>query len=350
MANPTVRVLTLLELLQAHRHMSGRELAERLGVDRRTLRRYIQALEELGIPVTTERGRHGGYRLMPGFKLPPLMFNSEEALAVSLGLLAAQGLGIAEAAPALETARAKLERVMPARLKQQAQALSESARLELPAARAPGDERLLILFATATQARQRVRLDYRDDREQHTRRVLNPFGLVFRGGRWYVSGWCHLRRDLRSFRLDRITEATPLEASFERPVDFDPAEHLTKSMASLPRATAVSVRLHTDLAHAVAELGRSIGVFTPDENAVLLHARTDSLTWFSRQLAHQPFDFDVIEPPALRDALSQQAARLNRLATKNDRTSVENDYAGSTKGSNTNNKTPGDPPCSFPPT
>lgn len=319
MANPTVRVLTLLELLQAHRHMSGRELAERLDVDRRTLRRYIQALEDLGIPVTTERGRHGGYRLMPGFKLPPLMLTSEEALAVSLGLLAAQGLGIAETAPALETARAKLERVMPARLKQQAQALSESTRLELPSARAPGDERLLILFATATQARQRVRLDYRDDRQQHSRRMLNPYGLIFRGGRWYVSGWCHLRRDLRSFRLDRIIEATPLDASFERPVDFDPAGHLASSIASLPRATAVSVRFHTELANIVAELGRNIGVFTPDGNAVMLHARTDSLAWFARQLAHQPYDFEILAPPELCDALAQQADRLQRLAVQTGR-------------------------------
>ncbi|EPC03066.1 transcriptional regulator [Litchfieldella anticariensis FP35 = DSM 16096] len=316
MANPTVRVLTLLELLQTHRHMSGRELAERLDIDRRTLRRYIQALEELGIPVTTERGRHGGYRLMPGFKLPPLMLTSEEALAVSLGLLAIRGLGIAETAPAQETARAKLERVMSAKLKRQAHALSESARLELPSARAPGDERLLILFATATQARQRVRLDYCDDREQHTRRVLNPYGLVFRGGRWYVSGWCHLRRDLRSFRLDRIAEATLLEASFERPVDFDPAEHLHRSIASLPRASAVSVRLHTDLAHAVEELGHNIGVFTPDGSEVMLHAHTDSLAWFARQLARQPFDFEILDPPGLRDALSEQATRLQRLAER----------------------------------
>ncbi|SDL83588.1 transcriptional regulator [Franzmannia pantelleriensis] len=316
MANPAVHVLTLLELLQTHRHMSGRELAVRLGVDRRTLRRYIQALEELGIPVTAERGRHGGYRLMPGFKLPPLMFSSEEALAISLGLLAAQELGVADVAPALETARTKLERTMPARLKQQAQALSESARLELPSAQAPGDERLLILFATASQARQRVRLAYQDDRAQHSDRVLNPYGLVYREGRWYVSGWCHLRRDLRSFRLDRITEATLLEASFERPADFDAAEHLANSITSLPRAIAVSVRLHTDLAHAVEELGRHIGVFTPDENGVMLYARTDSLSWFARQLAHQPFDFEILAPLELRAALSAQAERLHRLASR----------------------------------
>lgn len=314
MANPTSRVLALLELLQTHRHLSGGDLANRLGVDRRTLRRYIHTLEELGIPVTTERGRHGGYRLMPGFKLPPMMFTGEEALAVSLGLLAAQGLRVTEASPAAESARAKLERVMPADLKQRAQALRESTRLELPPARAPSDERLLGLLATAIQVRQRVRLDYRDDRDRSTRRVLNPYGLVYRGGRWYVSGWCHLRRDLRSFRLDRIGEAVPLDATFDRPADFDPAEHLTRSIASLPRASAVELRLHTDLATAAAELGRNIGMLSPVEGGVALHARTDSLAWFARQLARLPFDFEVIQPAALRDELRHQAARLQRLA------------------------------------
>ncbi|MBF8221864.1 helix-turn-helix transcriptional regulator [Halomonas sp. 328] len=314
MLNPTARVLALLELLQTHRHLSGGELAERLGVDRRTLRRYIRTLEELGIPVTTERGRHGGYRLMPGFKLPPLMLSSEEALAVSLGLLAAEALGMAETTPALDTARAKLERVLPADLRQQAQALSENARLTLPAARTPGDERLLGLFATATQARRRVRLDYEDDRGQASRRVLNPYGLVFHGGHWYVSGWCHLRRDLRSFRLDRIGEATPLAAGFDRPREFDAAAHLARSLATLPRAIAVELWLDTDLERAVAELGPHIGLLTPAERGVVLHGRTDSLAWFARQLIRLPFDFRVVEPTALRDELSRQAARLQRLA------------------------------------
>lgn len=316
MRNPTTRVLALLELLQTHRHMSGGELASRLGVDRRTLRRYVQALEELGIPVTTERGRHGGYRLMPGFKLPPMMFSAEEALALSLGLLAARNLGVPEAAPAVESARAKLERVMPAELRHRVRALDESARLALPPPRAASDERLLGLLATATRERQRVRLDYGDERGQSTRRVLNPYGLVYHGGHWYVSGWCHLRRDLRSFRLDRIGEATPLAASFDRPTAFDAADHLTRGLATLPRAIAVELRLATDLETAVAELGSHIGLLMPaeDGNGVTLHGRTDSLSWYARQLIRLPFDFRVVEPAALRDELRRQAERLRRLA------------------------------------
>ena len=114
MYSPTTRVLTVLELLQTHGKLSGPELANRLGVDGRTLRRYIGKLEDLGIPVTAERGRYGSYSLIRGFKLPPMMFTEDEAMALSVGLLAARQLGLAEAALAVESAQAKLERVMPA--------------------------------------------------------------------------------------------------------------------------------------------------------------------------------------------------------------------------------------------
>src|SRR6185503_18786909 len=112
MSQPTTRVLAVLELLQSHGQLSGAELARRLEVDRRTLRRYIATLEEMGIPITTEQGRYGGYRLVPGFKLPPMMFTEDEAQAISLGLLAARGLGLADAAPAIESVQAKLDRVL----------------------------------------------------------------------------------------------------------------------------------------------------------------------------------------------------------------------------------------------
>jgi predicted DNA-binding transcriptional regulator YafY len=110
MYGPTTRALTVLELLQTHRRMSGAELARRLAVDGRTVRRYIVMLEEIGIPIATERGRHGAYTLVAGYKLPPLMFSEDEALALSMGLLAARGLGLTEAATAVESAQAKLER------------------------------------------------------------------------------------------------------------------------------------------------------------------------------------------------------------------------------------------------
>src|SRR6185437_11343430 len=123
MPRPASRVLAVLELLQARGTVGGAAMAERLGVDRRTLRRYVATLEEMGIPVVAQRGRDGGYSLVPGFKLPPLMFSEDETLALSLGLLAARSLGLADAAPAVASAQAKLERVMPAALKERARAV-----------------------------------------------------------------------------------------------------------------------------------------------------------------------------------------------------------------------------------
>src|SRR5471030_1519892 len=131
MYHPTTRVLAVLELLQTHGRLSGADLASRLGVDGRTLRRYIVMLEDIGIPITAERGRYGGYALMPGFKLPPMMFTDDEALALSLGLLAARGLGLAEAAPAVASAQAKLARIMPEGLRRRVGAIDETVRLDL---------------------------------------------------------------------------------------------------------------------------------------------------------------------------------------------------------------------------
>ncbi|HEX6927906.1 MAG TPA: HTH domain-containing protein, partial [Gammaproteobacteria bacterium] len=148
MARPTTRVLALLELLQTHGRMSGAELARHLEVDGRTLRRYITTLEDIGIPITAERGRHGGYLLVAGFKLPPLMFTADETLAVSLGLLAARSLGLAEAAPAIASVQAKLERVMPANLKTRVRAASETTTLDLSAG-VPARDNMALMALTA---------------------------------------------------------------------------------------------------------------------------------------------------------------------------------------------------------
>lgn len=314
MASPATRVLALLELLQSHGQLSGRELAQRLEVDGRTLRRYIRHLEDLGIPVTTERGRHGGYRLVAGFKLPPLMFSAEEAQAIALGLLAVRGLGLAETAAAGASAQAKLERVMPANLQQRVRALSESATLDLPRSRAASDNGLLPALADAAQARQRVRLSYRSEQGETSLREVDPYGLVYRWGLWYLGGLCHLRQGLRSFRLDRIQALQTLDSHFERPAEFNAADHLNTSIANLPRAFPIEVQLHTDLHSATLELGRSVGMLVPHQDGVRLNARTDSLVWFARQLARLPFDFEICHPQELRSAVREQAQRLLRLA------------------------------------
>lgn len=313
MARPTTRILALLELLQARGRLSGPELAQRLEVDERTLRRHIRALEDLGVPVTAERGRHGGYSLVSGFKLPPMMFNNDEALALSLGLVAARGLGLEQAAPAVEGLQAKLGRVMPQALQQQLQALAGTVTLDLPDARERAGHAALLQLAAAAQARQRIWLRYRREPDDSSEREFDAYGLVYRSGRWYVSGWCHLRGGLRSFRLDRIEALAPRTARFERPADFDAAAHLKQSIVALPRALDVDVLLHAPLEQVAAELGGALGMLLPEGGHTRLHTQTDAPDWFAQQLLRLPFDAEVRQPVVLREALAERGRRLLAL-------------------------------------
>ncbi|MGE5625218.1 MAG: helix-turn-helix transcriptional regulator [Bacillota bacterium] len=310
MAHPTTRVLAVLELLQAHGRMSGAELARRLEVDGRTLRRYISALEDLGVPITSERGRYGAYMLVAGFKLPPMMFTDDEALALSVGLLAARSLGLAEADSAVASAQAKLERVMPVKLKNRVRAVDETVTLDLTRGTPPGDNLVLAVLSTAAQSGRRVHMHYRSSKGEASERDFDPYGLVYRHGCWYVSGHCHLRQGLRSFRLDRVADVSMLEAGFTRPEDFDAAAHLDFSIATLPRSIPVEVLLRTDLKAAMLELGENIGLFEPCEEGVLFRTRTDGIDWMARQLARLPFEFEIRSPLELRDALQAHLKRL----------------------------------------
>ena len=313
MYHPTTRVLAVLELLQTHGRLSGAEMSSRLGVDARTLRRYIVTLEEIGIPITTERGRHGGYALMAGFKLPPMMFTDDEALALSVGLLAARSLGFAEAAPAVASAQAKLERIMPANLKQRVRAVDETVRLDMVRTVAPADNGALVTLSSAALVQQRVHMHYRAPDGKDTEREFDAYGLAFRSGCWYVIGMCHLRGGMRSFRLDRIVKVEPRPASFARPAHFDALEHLRMSMASMPRAHQVEVLLKTDLKTASTHFFDAIGLFEQLPEGVLLRSQTDHLDWFARHLASVPFEFEVRTPDSLRDGVVRVAERLLRL-------------------------------------
>ena len=217
MGNPTTRVLALLELLQTHGRMSGTALARMLEVDQRTLRRYIQVLESLGIPVLAQRGRDGGYCLMPGYKLGPMMFTHDEALALALGLTAARSLGLGTAAPAGAVALSKLERMMPEHLRRPMRAVSQTVTLDMARASASGHPAMLATLSLAAQNPQRVHLGYQSEQEVTTQRDVDPYGLAYLNGRWYLVAYCHLRQDTRSFRLDRIRDAALLPVSFGRP-------------------------------------------------------------------------------------------------------------------------------------
>jgi predicted DNA-binding transcriptional regulator YafY len=316
MPHPASRVLAVLELLQSRGRISGPELAQRINVDVRTLRRYIVLLEELGIPITTERGRHGAYMLVAGFKLPPMMFTDAEALALSMGLLAARSLGLHAGESALASAQAKLERVMPDSLKRRLRAVETTVSIESPGVPAAhADTPALMLLTHAAHAAERLHLHYRSAQGEESRRDFDTYGLGFRGGAWYAVGFCHLRRGVRGFRVDRILEAQPLPVRFRQPKGFDVLEWLTRTIATLPRAHRVEVLLHADPAKAREAFSPAIGLFETASNGVLLRVRTDDLAWFARQLARVPFEFEVRTPHRLRREILAHAARLQKLAT-----------------------------------
>lgn len=314
MAQPTTRVLAVLELLQSHGRMSGPELARLVGVDVRTLRRYIVTLEDLGIPLTAERGRHGAYMLVAGFKLPPMMFTNDEAVALSVGMVAARGLGLAEAAPAVESAHAKLARVMPDRLKRHVRAIADTVKVDLlPATSTPDSNAALIALTGAAQAERRVSMNYESAQGVRTEREFDPYGLAYRAGAWYAVGMCHLRHGLRTFRLDRVGDVSVLDRTFRRPAGFDPLDQLLRGIATIPYAHAIVVLLHTDLQSARRAFSLGFGLLEPVGGSVLLRTSADDLAWFARQLAGLPFDFEIHAPVHLRTELRICAARLHAM-------------------------------------
>jgi predicted DNA-binding transcriptional regulator YafY len=313
MDSPTARALALLELLQSHDALSGTELARRLEVDGRTLRRYITKLKELGIPVESERGRYGVYRLAAGFKLPPVMFTDEEALAVSVALTFAGSKGLIGGLQGAESALGKLDRVTPKALRTRLRALNKTMQLERRAESPPIPGQALLDLSAATNDRQRVHMQYLAANNDLTERAFDCYGLSWREGFWYALGHCHLRKDLRSFRVDRVTAITARKEHFVPPMNFDAVRHLALGMASIPRRHSVTVRLKTDMATAREALFDAIGLFTPAEKYVTLYSQVDDLDWYARQLARLPFDFEVVEPVALRKAVKLLAARLLRL-------------------------------------
>ncbi|MEU4828748.1 YafY family protein [Actinomadura sp. NPDC023710] len=314
-SHPTTRVLAMLELLQANPRMGGAELARRLGVDERTVRRYAARLDDLGVPVVAERGRYGGYRLMPGYKLPPLMLTDDEATAVVLGLLAGRRVGLP--GQATESALAKVQRVLPAALRDRVQALRDTLGFTLAARdSAAPDTGAVLTLAAAAREQRRVRIRYRSWQGAETERDLDPYGLVFHSGRWYVTGHDHRSGEIRTFRVDRVAAAEPGTARFEIPDDVDPVQHVTRSLARVPYAHEVEVLLETTLAEARRRIPATTATLTEAAGGVVMTTRAERLDGMARMLAGVGFPFVIRRPEELRghvrdlaQALREQAAR-----------------------------------------
>ncbi|GGL93097.1 transcriptional regulator [Streptomyces fumigatiscleroticus] len=317
MSRPLTRVLTLLELLQSNAGLSGAELAGRLDTDVRTVRRYIAHLRELGIPVEAERGRHGGYRLARGYRMPPLVLTNDEALAVVLGLLAAERLGMGTAAPASAGALAKVERVLPHALREPLAAMRDTLSFTAAAVigQAPGTGVLLAL-AQASRARTTVGISHRSWRQEHTERDIDPYGVIFHAGRWYAVGHDHLRDSLRTFRIDRIATVTPRPRRFTPPDGFDPVAHLTSTLAQGAYRWQVEVTIEGPLEAIARRLPRSAVTLTAGPSGVLMRAQAERLDGMAHLLASLEWPFVIHHPDELRKALKDLADRLTAAARR----------------------------------
>ncbi len=318
MYHPTTRVLAVLEMLQAHGRMTGAEMAGRLEVNIRTLRRYVTMLQDLGIPIVAERGRNGAYELTSGFKLPPMMFTNDEAHALALGLVAARGLGIADAASAVESAQAKLERVLPLELKGRVRALSETITLDVEGTGNGTSNKVMALLSRAAQSGHRVRMRYGARGGAETVREFDAYGLARHAKQWYVVGMCHLRKDVRSFRVDRIRGVELLDARFVRPEDFDVRGHVVRGIATMPREFGFEVLLKTDMETARRQVFEVLGALEECEGGVLLRGSATELDWLACELARFTFPFEIRSPHSLRAALRERARELIEIAGETD--------------------------------
>jgi predicted DNA-binding transcriptional regulator YafY len=311
-------VLALLELLQSGGTHTVSSLAARLDVDERTLRRYARHLTDLGIPIESRRGRYGGYRLTAGYKLPPLMLTDDEAVAVVLGLVAGRRTGlVASAAAAADSASAKVRRVLPAELARRLDALSTAADFTAPewTAKPPGTTVLLAL-ADAARRRRPVTITYTSWRGSSSERRVEPYGLVFHSGRWYVTGLDSLRGEVRTFRLDRVAAAAPAPGTFEVPAEFDPVSRVLSGLADVRYPHEVSVLLQTTVAEVRAKLPATVATVTETADGVRLLLRANHLDWAAAVLAWLGCAFEIEYPDELRAEVRTLADRLSTCATR----------------------------------
>ena len=316
MLTPTARLLELLELLQAQPLLTGREISDRLEIDPRTVRRYVEALQQLGIPVEGQRGVGGGYRIRPGYRLPPLMLTDDEAVAVALGVQAAGRLGLSGSAEAAEGALVKIHRVLPDGLRRRVEALEATLDFTSRARRtAPVRGDTVLLLADLIRRRRRVRGTYRAFSGEETRRELSPHGLVVHSGRWYLAAHDHLRDDLRTFRVDRMRRLRAIsDAAVDAPEGFDAVAYVSTSLARVPWRWEVEVLLELPVDEAVRRVPPTLAELVDEDGATVLRMRVGSLDWMATILAGLGCGFSIRRPEELRASVRELAERLARSA------------------------------------
>ncbi|MFH9735196.1 helix-turn-helix transcriptional regulator [Streptomyces sp. NPDC017260] len=323
MLETSARLLRLLSLLQAHREWSGPDLADRLGVSPRTVRRDVDRLRELGYPVNASPGTGGGYQLGAGAELPPLLLDDEEAVAVAVGLRTAAGQGIEGIGETSVRALAKLEQVLPSRLRRRVGALNA---FTVPMLRGPQssavDPGVLTELANLCRDGERLRFAYRGHDGTDSRRTVEPYRLVCSERRWYLVAFDLDRADWRTFRVDRVTPKPPHGPRFvaRRPPAEDLAAYVSEGVSTRAYATHAVVRLPAPLQEAAERISPTAGVLEAEgPDSCLLRTGAGSLDVMVVHLMMLGFDFEVLEPDGLTEAIRTARDRLTRSLSRTER-------------------------------
>ncbi|HEX8752803.1 MAG TPA: YafY family protein [Solirubrobacterales bacterium] len=319
------RLLELLALLQARRDWSGAELAERLEVSGRTIRRDVERLRELGYPVESLSGPAGGYTLRAGTAMPPLLLDEDEAIAIAVGLRTATRAFVSGIEENSLRALVKLEQVLPAHLRRRVGALG-SATVAAPPAGPTIDPQHLTTIAAACRDRECLRFDYTSREGVETQRQVEPHALVNVGRRWYLVAWDRRREDWRTFRLDRLERPRPAAARFaprELP-EKDASAYVERSIADKPSRFEAVVTVHAPAEEIARRLPPWWGRFEPiDGERCEYRTRDDDLGWLATRVAMLGADFEVREPPELVEELRALSRRLRRATGATRRTPAE---------------------------
>ena len=318
--DPTGRALHLLSLLQTHRRWRGSELAERLEVTERTVRRDVDRLRDLGYPVDATPGADGGYRLAAGAHLPPLVLDDDEAVAVAVGLRSAAGAAISGIEETSLQALAKIEQLLPDRLRRRVSAISSSVtamRWSTSDTQVIDSDALAVL-ASACRDHEEVRFDYRRRDGEDSRRLVEPHQMVTAGRRWYLVAWDLRRDDWRTFRLDRLNDAARAGRRFT-PREIpggDAADFVATSLSSIPREIEALLAVgapYTHIEDVLSWTEHSLVETEPD--ACVVRLRTENLDWLVLTIAHIALTArtTVVEPADVADAVDLLAERLTGL-------------------------------------
>jgi predicted DNA-binding transcriptional regulator YafY len=317
MYDPIMRVLTVLEILQARDHVTGAELAERLEVNLRTVQRYIVRLKDLHIPIDSSPGVGGAYRLRPGYRLPPMLLTNEEAFALSLGLRALRQIGLSAFAPATEGALAKLGRVLPETLRDSIRTVEEVVAIEPGPWVVSTSVESLIRAASAIRTSKRIRFAYQSHDGTDSLRQIEPYAVMHTDGRWYLIGHCLTRKAMRTFRLDRVSDLELTTTSFHRPSDFDASRYLQERMPFIQSEYQIDVWIDMPIEQANRSLVPMRVVAEEQCGGTRVRCGRDRLELFAAMLLSTGRRIVVHSPPELRDTFRQLARQATQAANDN---------------------------------